>query len=114
MRTPTCFPAVDLVQLDLPFMSIPKRAEVVIEISKSGKLLAQLTCAYVAVIINHGGCLTSCAGKGPGSRPLKVRVLGAVMCGDRANIGHILNEALTCLIAGKHAIAVASCKLGSE
>src|SRR6266540_1160880 len=107
MRAPTSLAAVDRIQFNRTFMCCPKRAKVVIEVAKRGKLLTQLASAHVAVVIDYGGRLAGCAGKRPGTGRLEICVLSPVVSGDCANVGHVLDETLAGIVLDKHAIAVA-------
>ncbi len=71
MRAPAGLAAVDRVEFDVAFMRRPERAEVVIEISKRGKLFAQLAGAHVAVVIDDGGGFAGRARERPGSGVLE-------------------------------------------
>src|SRR4029079_17623087 len=59
------------------------------------------------VVVNHGDGLARRAGKGPGGRLGKVRPLRAVMCGDRADVGNILDETPAGIVLLEHSISVA-------
>src|SRR6266511_3505916 len=107
MRTPTSLAAVDRIQFKGTFMCRPKRAKVVIEVGKRGKLFSQLAGAHVAVVIDHGGRLARCAGKRPGTGRLEVCVLSPVVSGDCVHVGDVLDETLAGIVLDKHAIAVA-------
>src|SRR4051794_28653890 len=110
VRTPACLAAVDGAEFRLALVCGPECVEVEIEICERGKLLAQLTRAHVAVVIDDGGCLACRTRESPRSWLLEVCVLGAVVSDDRAGVNRVLHEALARIVCRKHPLAVALCQ----